>query len=154
MKKQLLSKAALCLLCLGAILTACEKKPAPTQETPMPVDITTLETAVWQLTEILVDPTPLQVPDSLPISVKFVDGRLEGHGGCNGFGGSYKTEGNKLTVSGLIRTEMFCEGASKWEDNFLQCLEKSQTFQIAGERLEVMSGDMGGLVFRLNWQKR
>lgn len=120
----------------------------------MPVDITTLETSVWQLTQILVDPVPLNVPDSLPISVKFVEGRLEGHGGCNGFGGNYKADGNKLNVSGLIRTEMFCEGASQWEDNFLQRLEKSQTYQIKDETLEILSGDMGGLVFRLNWKKR
>ncbi len=153
MKKQFLLKAALCLLCLGAMLSACENKPAPPKETPMPADIITLETAVWQLTEILVDPVPLQVPDSLPISVKFVEGRLEGHGGCNGFGGNYKADGNKLAVSGIVRTEMFCEGASEWEEQFLQRLEKSHTYKIDGERLEILSGDMGGLVFRLNWKK-
>jgi heat shock protein HslJ len=134
--------------------TGCEQKPEPTKETPKPVDITTLETAVWQLTDILADPTPMLVPDTLPISIKFAEGKIEGHGGCNGIGGNYAANGNKLVISGLLRTQMYCEGASQWEEQFVQRLEKAQTYKIDGERLEILSGDMGGLVFRLNWTKR
>jgi heat shock protein HslJ len=134
--------------------TACEQKCEPTKETPMPVDIITLETAVWQLTSILVDPTPLTVPDTIPISIKFAEGKLEGHGGCNGIGGSYRADDKKLTISNLLHTQMFCDGASQWEEQFVQRLEKAQTYKIDGEQLEILSGDMGGLVFRLNWKKR
>ncbi len=134
--------------------TGCERKAEPTKETPMPVDITTLETAVWQLTKILADPLPFIVPDTIPISIKFAEGKLEGHDGCNGIGGSYVADGKNLTISNLIQTQMYCEGASQWEERFVQCLENAQTYKIDGEELEILSGDMGGLVFRLNWKKR
>ncbi len=154
MKMKFLFKTALCLLGMGTVLAACEKKPEPAKETPMPVDIITLETAVWQLTDILVDPAPLTVPDTIPISIRFGEGKLEGHGGCNGIGGSYTADDKKLIINGLLRTEMYCQGASQWEEQFVQRIEKAQTYKIDGERLEILSGDMGGLVFKLNWTKR
>ena len=115
-----------------------------------------LETAVWQLTTILVDPIPRPVPDSLPVplTVKFSEGKIEGFGGCNGFGGEYTKHDNHLSIGGLVHTEMYCEGRSQWEQLFLERLEASRTYRIEGEKLEIQSGDMGGLVFRLNWKKR
>lgn len=53
-----------------------------------------------------------------------------------------------------MRTKMYCEGASKWEELLVQRLEKSRTYKINGERLEIECGDLGGLAFRLNWAKR
>ena len=42
----------------------------------------------------------------------------------------------------------------KWETMFLQQLEKSKSYTVQGETLEINCGDMGSLVFRLNWKKR
>ncbi len=89
----------------------------------------------------------MQVPDSLNLTVRFQSGKVEGHGGCNGFGGNYVIDGNRLAVTGLVRTEMFCEGASEWEQRFLERLQKSDTYRLDGSRLEILCGDMGSLIF-------
>ncbi len=114
-----------------------------------------LESVVWQLTNILIDPYPLTVPDSLStvLCVKFSEGIIEGFGGCNGFGGAYRIQGNRLTIEGLVHTEMYCESRSEWERMFLERLETSRTFHIQDQRLEINSGDMGGLVFHLQPKK-
>lgn len=145
--------ALICLAGIGFVLAAgCSSRPEPAAPAPE----ITLETAVWQLTSILVDPAPMPVPDSLPlpITLKFSKGTLEGHGGCNGYGGSYTVDANRLAVSGLLHTEMYCEGSSQWENLFFERLANSQTWEIKGESLEIQCGDLGGLVFRLNWKKR
>ena len=129
-----------------------ENSPDPTP----PSDSINLETAVWQLTAIVVDHTPMQVPDTLPVpmTVKFSAGKVEGYGGCNNFGGTFTAGGDQLSVSGLFSTRRFCEGISEWENKFLRGLEQSKSYKITGETLEIDCGEAGGLVFRLNWKKR
>lgn len=145
---------ALCWMIAGiTFLYGCDNNPVP------PVtdaDNITLETAVWQLTEISVCPNPIKVPDTLPvpITIKFFDNKIEGFGGCNSFSGVYTPEGSQLKITEIVRTEMFCANTSAWEDNFLGNLEYSRGYKIKGETLEIDCGDMGGLQFRLNWKKR
>ena len=109
-----------------------------------------LEGTVWQLTAFATSPEPQQVPADITISIKFEAGKINGHGGCNNVGGQYKLEGNNLQVSQLFSTKMYCENAMKWETMFLQQLEKSKSYTITGETLDINCGDMGNLIFRLN----
>jgi len=150
MKNLYFLNAAFCLLMTVEIREGCNNANPP-QEKPI-----ALETAVWQLTDILTKPVPMRVPDSLavPITIKFSGGNFEGFGGCNGIGGEYTATGKQLTVTGVIRTEMYCEGASDWENMFIQRLQYSRSYRITGETLEIDCGAMGGLKFRLNWKKR
>lgn len=113
-----------------------------------------LEGMVWQLTQFAAGANPQAVPGDVTISIKFDGGKIEGHGGCNNVGGAYVHDGNSLTISSLMSTKMYCENASKWEDRFLKQLEKSKSYSINGETLEIHCGDAGNLVFRLNWKKR
>ncbi|MDO8969322.1 MAG: META domain-containing protein, partial [Saprospiraceae bacterium] len=76
-----------------------------------------------------------------------------GRGGCNNIGGTYVKKRKNLTISQLLSTKMFCEDAMKWESMYLQQLEKSQSYSINGETLEINCGDSGNLIFRLNWKK-
>ena len=113
-----------------------------------------LEGMVWQLTTFAIGPEPQQVPADVTISIKFEGGKIDGHGGCNNVGGQYTLNGNNLQVSQLMSTKMFCEKAMKWETMFLQQLEKSKSYTINGEALDINCGDAGNLIFRLNWKKR
>jgi len=113
-----------------------------------------LEGMVWQLTSFATGPEPQQVPADVTISIKFEGGKIEGHGGCNQVGGGYTLDGNNLQVSQLISTKMYCDKSMKWETMFLQQLEKSKSYTINGETLDIHCGDMGNLIFRLNWKKR
>ncbi len=150
MKNLYFLNAAVCLLMTVEIHEGCNSTP------PQAVKSVSLETAVWQLTNILTDAGTMQVPDTLPvpITIKFSNGEIEGFGGCNGFGGNYTYRGDQLRISGIMHTEMYCEGRSEWENRFFQRLEYSRAYRIIDETLEIDSGEMGGLKFRLNWKKR
>lgn len=113
-----------------------------------------LEGMVWQLTTFAIAPAPQNVPEDVTITIKFENGKINGHGGCNNLGGEFILDGNTLQVSRLISTKMYCEKAMKWETMFLQQLEKSKSYTINGETLEINCGEMGNLIFRLNWKKR
>lgn len=113
-----------------------------------------LEGMVWQVTDFTGGTQPQHVPDSITISIKFEAGKIDGHGGCNHVGGTYNASGNNLNVSGLFSTKMYCDPGSKWESRFLERFEKSKSYVITGETMEINCGDAGNLVFRLNWKKR
>ncbi len=113
-----------------------------------------LEATAWQLTNFASGAENQAVPADISISIKFEDGKLNGHGGCNNIGGTYIHDGNKVTVSGLFSTKMYCEAAMRWESQFLQWLPQSQSYTIQGETLEINCGDAGRLIFRQNWKKR
>lgn len=113
-----------------------------------------LEGMVWQLTTFSGDAAPQTVPAEVTISIKFEAGKINGHGGCNHVGGAYVLDGNTLKVSELISTKMYCENAMKWESMFLQSLEKSKSYAIQGETLEIDCAEKGKLLFRQNWKKR
>jgi heat shock protein HslJ len=107
-----------------------------------------LEGPQWRLTLFAVGPQPKAVPEGVVISLRLENGRLEGSGGCNSIGGDYTLKGRYLTTAGLISTKMFCAEAMPYETQFLQMLEKSQTYSISGNTLEIQCGDMGNLVFQ------
>lgn len=139
------------LLLLLTAAFACNSKNSLPSDTSA---ADSLEGKVWQLTTVAVDPQPQKVPADLPITIKFEAGAIEGHGGCNGYGGSYTLKGKQLAISGIIHTEMYCEGASEWENLFLERLPYAKSYRLTGESMEIDCGDMGNLVFRLNWKKR
>lgn len=109
---------------------------------------TGLEGRTWVLATFDSGAQAQDVPDNIGISVKFDNGKIDGNGGCNHVGGGYTLSGNSLNIKGLLSTKMFCEAAAKWETMFLQRLEKSKTYKIEGEVLEIDCGDMGQLTFR------
>lgn len=129
------------------LLTACQKKSKSDPATAP----NSLETAIedWQLTSILTCPIPLEIPDTLaePIVVSFLDHKLEGFGGCNRISAQYQTKGEQLIIEQLLVTESYCAGISDLEYQFIQTLSFSQTYRINGDQLEILCGDMGGLVF-------
>jgi heat shock protein HslJ len=108
-----------------------------------------LESGTWQLTAITGGPAPMQIPETLPkpITIQFQDGKVKGHGGCNGYGGNYSASGDQLSVPELISTKMFCQEASNYENAFFQTLQSARSYKINGNQLEIDCGDMGGLVF-------
>ena len=107
-----------------------------------------LEGPTWRLMTFAVSPEPQQVPDDVEIFVRLEGGQLSGSGGCNRIGGSYATEGPKLSTAQLFSTKMYCEKSMTLETRFFQMLEKSRSYSIREGRLEVDCGDMGGLVFQ------
>ena len=64
-------------------------------------------------------------------------GKVRGNSGCNGMGGTYILDGDKLSFSdkGMAMTRMFCEGSVEVE--FLQAIKAMYSYKIQGEYLEI-----------------
>jgi heat shock protein HslJ len=60
-----------------------------------------------------------------------------GHGGCNSFFGSYSKKGKFLQIPTPGSTEMYCEGISEIENQFLVALPQMTTAEIQGRSLRL-----------------
>ncbi|CAN7306100.1 YbaY family lipoprotein [Aminobacter sp. LjRoot7] len=70
------------------------------------------------------------------------DGKVSGRGGCNGFFGSAKVDGSKVTFGQIGSTQMACEQAvMDQEHKFHQALERAATFKIEQGKLVVADKD-------------
>lgn len=88
------------------------------------------------------------------ISLNFDKDSLGGNGGCNSYGGDYKVKGDKLSVSSVFSTEMYCmtEGVMDQEATYLQLLSQVEKISIGGEELILTTSDGSTLIFAKNNQ--
>jgi heat shock protein HslJ len=76
------------------------------------------------------------------ITALFESGRVSGHGGCNMYSGSYVTEGNNITISGVLSTMMFCyDNISTQESEYLLNLQNATKYSISGNLLRMMNAN-------------
>ena len=87
----------------------------------------------WRPTQI----GDLAPPDDAGLFVRFEgDGQIAGHGGCNGFFGSYALEDDRIAIGPLGTTRMACETAvMDREAGFLSALAAAATFERDGPSL-------------------
>ncbi len=77
------------------------------------------------------------------------DGRIEGHGGCNGFFGSYEVMGETLEIGPLGATRMACpEAIMDRELRFFEVLSRVHRYRRDGADL-VLEDAAGTPVLRL-----
>ncbi len=72
------------------------------------------------------------------------DGRVTGSGGCNRFSGPYALDGAALSIGRLASTRMAClepEGVGEQEAAFLAALERTTTWSIREDRLQLRDAD-------------
>ncbi len=110
---------------------------------------TSLTGTYWKLVEL--NGKPVGEPDEgkrreifLTLSVK--ENRVSGNAGCNDFGGTYKpgAEGLRLQFSGIIRTEMACEGLDL-ESEYFAVIERSDSYYIVNDTLQLNSARVAPL---------
>jgi heat shock protein HslJ len=76
------------------------------------------------------------------ITLMFSDGMVSGSSGCNRFHGSFKADGNALTIQGLATTRMACEAdVMAQEQEFLRALQSATTWTIVRGMLDVHRAD-------------
>jgi heat shock protein HslJ len=98
-----------------------------------------LENTYWKLMEI--EGKPVKTLDSrseVHMILTDADNQrsLKGFAGCNGLGGDYTVEGDKIKFS-TISTRMFCDLQMEVENAFLKALAEANTYSIKGEVLEL-----------------
>ena len=78
-----------------------------------------------------------------PVTLKFADGRVSGNAGCNGLGGSYKTDSNALTFGPIVSTLMACPepGVMEREQALGQILQETQSYSLTGTTLNLIGSD-------------
>lgn len=108
-----------------------------------------LDATTWRLLGFrdgdLFDP----VPDTVGITISFVEGRVNGSAGCNNYMGGYTADGDALTFTPLASTKMLCgPDVMAHEDRFLSLLSLVETAEITfDERLVLAPASDLTLVF-------
>lgn len=109
---------------------------------------TKLEDKKWILVEIAgklvpkVEETPFIVFDKTKSSAG-------GNTGCNSFGGTYKTDGNNISITEIISTQRACVEDERMniERALLDGLQKANRFEIKAGKLHLYRGDSLLLTF-------
>ena len=85
----------------------------------------------WYLVNIF-QPTGAEVVTGKTSFINFIreNKSAGGNGGCNVFGSTFSVTGNKIRISEIISTEMYCEGIQPTENAFLRQLEKANRYEI------------------------
>ena len=98
----------------------------------------------WNLTSFgpAASPTPA-VAESGAVLTFNQDGTVTGNSGCNGFGGNYKVDGDKITFDQITSTLMACDEARMAQESAVhQVLTDTATYKIEGSTLTLTNNDM------------
>jgi len=80
------------------------------------------------------------------IEIYVEDERVYGNTSCNSFNGKVYIEGNKISFSDIIATEMACPG--NLEERFLTAIESIDNYKIEKMRLFLFKEEAETMVFR------
>ncbi len=140
------------LLCLWGILTACANaptaEPTATPDTstsgPAPTSATVADADLlgdWIVVSLNGNPIETQ---NVPTLTFTESGNVSGEGGCNTFGGTYSTDGNGLTLSGLTTTLVACDEdtVNAQERAYLEALNLTGLYILDGDTL-TLSNEAG-----------
>lgn len=127
---------------LVAFLASCMSKPSqPTQNTN---DITG---KTWKLTELNGQPIKLKNPNANPyFKLNMADMRYEGHGGCNGVGGTFeiKPDAMRIKFNQGMSTMIACDDLDT-ERAFVDALLASDNYSVNGNTLTLNKARMAPL---------
>ena len=105
----------------------------------------TLLNTYWRLTEMNGEPvqTPAGVREAhIILTHEDQENRIKGFAGCNTIGGSFKQDGQKLTFA-AFSTRMMCPPEQmKIEDFLLKALTAADNYEISGEKLMLLEGQV------------
>lgn len=127
-------------LILGLVLFANSKIDAAVSYS-VPKEIS-LDSSRWKLVSIHSENGIMKL-SGVNAFIKFnkESGRVSGKGGCNNFGGSFKSNGDSLTMDHIFSTKMYCEQIQKTEDLFFNLLQSVNHFEIKDSLLLLYKSD-------------
>jgi len=137
--KTLLIAAATSLLFLGCATTSQVSNSAPTQKQSSK----NLEGTTWKLVSFGL--TRMAVPKDASIRLK--EGQYSGKGGCNGVGGNYELNGNKLIFVAGFSTMMACPELDL-EHKYMKALSKVESYSVEGDMLDLQGKGRSLLRFK------
>jgi heat shock protein HslJ len=113
-----------------------------------PIDVSDLGGRTWVLASLGGDP----VQEGTTVTLEFspAEGGIAGSGGCNHYFGNFKLQDDRLTISALGMTEMYCmdpEGVMEQERSYLTALGDAETVQLVDGQLKIQYQGGATLVF-------
>ncbi len=117
-------------------------------------DESSLENTIWRWRESENSQGKVTVDKPENYEIRFnANGELGAKADCNGGGANYKAENGKLTISPIIRTQIFC-GEDSLDKRFVQGLEQAQTYRVEDNSLFIEGADENGTMkfFRVSKQ--
>ena len=121
------------MLVVGFLVLLGCSKPNPVPSEPL----ATLANTYWKLTELDGMPVVMEPGQEREPFFQVQEGPawVRGFSGCNRFSGAYRLDGRSLSLGPLAFTRRACIVAMELERKFLEVLEETATFAIAGENL-------------------
>ena len=144
----------LAILVSGAILAACHSQknaqPGAVNNKTITADTShPLTGKKWFLKELYGKPVADTTAsgEKKPIYLEFQPNlvRMNGFGGCNGFGGNYELKGgNRITFSKVISTMMACERLET-ENQLFKIFETADSYALVDNTLQLNRAKMAPL---------
>jgi len=97
----------------------------------------------WDLTSYgpASSPTPAVAESGAGLTFN-QDGTVTGNSGCNGFGGNYRVDDDKITFDQITSTLMACDEARMAQESAVhQVLSDTATYKIDGSTLTLANND-------------
>lgn len=108
----------------------------------------TLDSNKWWLTKIYTSDSFIQVSAKKAfVHFNTADGKINGNGSCNSFGGKVTGDGNKLSLANIFSTKMYCNEVQSIEDEFFRQLQKVTRYEIKEKKLILFNADNAVLEF-------
>lgn len=105
----------------------------------------TLEGTDWTLTRVGAATVAAAAGARAP-NLKLAERRAGGFAGCNRFGGAYEVAGTSLRFGPMVATRMACMSGGELEQSYLDSLVAVRGWQIAGNRLTLVSAGGAALL--------
>lgn len=92
------------------------------------------------------DPTaPTRMLPGTEITASFAqDDKVSGSAGCNRYSGEYKLNGQRVSITRLASTQMYCAepgGIMAQESTFLGAMEQATSYVVKGTELRILFND-------------
>ena len=139
MKKYLIT-----LLLVALAVSACSAQATEPGKNTQEASATDSLIGAWQLTSFGPVDAPTPAVDGVNAGLTFSsDGKVSGTSGCNGLGGDYSVEGDKITFGEFVSTLMACdEPVMVQEDAAHKVMTGTATYKIEGDTLTITNDDM------------
>jgi len=110
---------------------------------------TPLESTRWELVTVYSNPDSISVSTGKAfLRFDLQKGSVGGNGSCNSYGGQLTIQGDRLAISHIFSTKMYCEGVQSVENVFLKALEEADRYAIKSDNLYLYRSGKLTLAFK------
>jgi heat shock protein HslJ len=108
-----------------------------------------LNMKTWNWTQTVYNNNTSITPKADKFSLTFkTDNTFSATTDCNGVGGEYAVNGNKIEFSKMISTQMFCEGSEEQDYSKMLSQVQSYLFNSKGELILNLKLDSGAMILK------